>query len=67
MSNLATSPRRKVTELLLDIFWGFIHQSPQLSGVQTDSFLFKAFACPFAVSPSAALIHTGIFHKVCWH
>lgn len=31
-------------ELLLDISRGFIHASPQLSGVQMKSFVFKLLA-----------------------
>jgi len=64
---VAASPGRKVIELLIVISGGFIHVSPRPRWVQMDSFLFKAFACPFTISPSAALICTRIFNKVCWH
>lgn len=66
MSTLITSLRRKMIELWLYVSRGFVHLSLQLSGVLMDIFLFKGFTCHFAISPSAALICTGIFKDVCW-
>lgn len=62
--DVTSSPGRKVTELFLDASRAFIPLSPQLSGVQMDSFLFKVFACPFTISSPIGFISTGIFKKV---
>lgn len=62
---MTSSRGREVAELFLDVSRAFIHLSPQRSGVQTDTFLFKAFACLFAISSSMGFITTGILKKVC--
>lgn len=66
MSTLIISLRRKMIELLLYIFRGFVLLSLQLSGVLMDIFLFKTFTCHFAIGTSPELICGEIFKRVCW-